>query len=74
MTHVRRSTPPLTPDTNNLLILFTQLYPDSEVLRKVVVIKADKYDWYVTPRLCCCLINLHLGQPSNVMSFRTQTV
>jgi hypothetical protein len=37
----------LTRQTNNLLILFTQLYSDSEVLRKVVVIKADKYDWYV---------------------------
>lgn len=35
----------LTTDTNNLLILFTQLYSDAEVLRKVVVIKADKYDW-----------------------------
>lgn len=35
----------LTADTNNLLILFTQLYSDADVLRKVVVIKSDKYDW-----------------------------
>lgn len=40
-----RSCSELTTDTNNLLILFTQLYSDAEVLRKVVVIKADKYDW-----------------------------
>lgn len=37
----------LTADTNNLLILFTQLYSDADVLRKVVVIKSDKYDWCV---------------------------
>jgi len=35
-----------TPDTNNLLTLFTKLYSDNEVLRKVVVVKADKYTWW----------------------------
>jgi para-aminobenzoate synthetase len=33
-------------DTNNLLTLFTKLYSDAEVLRKVVVVKADRYSWY----------------------------
>lgn len=32
-------------DTNNILTLFTKLYSDDEVLKKVVVIKADKYSW-----------------------------
>ena len=32
-------------DTNNLLTLFTQLYSDEEVLKKVVVVKADRYSW-----------------------------
>lgn len=49
MIHVGFLTPawhPLTaPDTNNLLALLTRLYPDEEVLRKVVVIKHDHYTW-----------------------------
>lgn len=32
-------------DTNNLLALLTKLYPDAEVLSKVVVIKHDHYTW-----------------------------
>ena len=36
---------PLMKDTNNLLTLFTKLYSDSEVLKKVVVVKADRYSW-----------------------------
>ena len=32
-------------DTNNLLTLFTRLYSNKEVLDKVVVIKADHYEW-----------------------------
>jgi hypothetical protein len=28
------------------LTLFTKLYSDDEVLKKVVVIKADRYTWY----------------------------
>lgn len=32
-------------DTNNLLTLFTRLYGNKEVLDKVVVIKADHYEW-----------------------------
>jgi para-aminobenzoate synthetase len=46
-THLLVRTLAKTTDTNNLLTLFTQLYPDHEVLRKVVVVKADKYSWYV---------------------------
>jgi hypothetical protein len=38
-------------DTNNLLTLFTRLYGNKEVLDKVVVIKADHYDWYVGIRI-----------------------
>jgi len=34
-------------DTNNLLTLFTQLYSNKEVLEKVVIIKADHFDWQV---------------------------
>ena len=41
----------LMKDTNNLLTLFTKLYSDSEVLKKVVVVKADRYSWWV----CFCL-------------------
>jgi para-aminobenzoate synthetase len=32
-------------DTNNILTLFTKLYSDEEVLKKVVVIKHDRYTW-----------------------------
>ncbi|WOO84553.1 Para-aminobenzoate synthase [Vanrija pseudolonga] len=56
--------------TNNLLILFTQLYSDSEVLRKVVVIKADKYDWptfrrEVIPNTDCVILSPGPGRPDH---------
>lgn len=43
-------------DTNNLLTLFTKLYSDAEVLRKVVVVKADRYSWYVQPHPLACIV------------------
>nr|XP_019013933.1 para-aminobenzoate synthetase [Kwoniella pini CBS 10737]OCF52714.1 para-aminobenzoate synthetase [Kwoniella pini CBS 10737] len=56
--------------TNNLLCLFTQLYNDVEVLQKVVVIKADKYNWLefqeqVLPNIDCIILSPGPGRPDN---------
>ncbi|KLT43908.1 putative 4-amino-4-deoxychorismate synthase [Cutaneotrichosporon oleaginosum] len=56
--------------TNNLLILFTRLYSDADVLRKVVVIKSDKYDWPtfkrdVLPYTDCVIISPGPGRPDH---------
>ncbi|RXK38378.1 hypothetical protein M231_04287 [Tremella mesenterica] len=54
--------------TNNLLTLFTQLYSDEEVLKKVVVVKADRYTWdefqtQVIPSIDCIILSPGPGRP-----------
>ncbi|RSH84052.1 Protein phosphatase PP2A regulatory subunit B [Saitozyma podzolica] len=54
--------------TNNLLTLFTKLYSDAEVLRKVVVVKADRYSWDqfrqdVLPNVDCVILSPGPGRP-----------
>ncbi|GMK56278.1 hypothetical protein CspeluHIS016_0301180 [Cutaneotrichosporon spelunceum] len=56
--------------TNNLLILFAQLYSDADVLRKVVVIQSDKYNWAtfkrdVLPNTDCVILSPGPGRPDN---------
>ncbi|WVQ82863.1 hypothetical protein IAT38_004998 [Cryptococcus sp. DSM 104549] len=56
--------------TNNLVTLFTQIYSDEEVLKKVVVVKADKYTWaefqeHVLPHIDCVILSPGPGRPDN---------
>ncbi|KAK4686034.1 para-aminobenzoate synthetase, partial [Tremellales sp. Uapishka_1] len=56
--------------TNNLLTLFTRLYSDAEVLKKVVVVKADHYTWedfkrLVLPNIDCVILSPGPGRPDN---------
>ncbi|KAL7421662.1 para-aminobenzoate synthase, (PABA) [Cryptotrichosporon argae] len=56
--------------TNNLLILFAQLYTDAEVLSKVVVTQHDKYSWQdfqdvVLPHVDCVILSPGPGRPDN---------
>ncbi|ORY26958.1 ADC synthase [Naematelia encephala] len=54
--------------TNNLVTLFTKLYSDTEVLEKVVIVKADQYDWTtfkdeILPNLDCVILSPGPGRP-----------